>query len=182
MEEWRDIADFEGIYQVSDLGNVRALDRIMPSGRWGFVRRKGGPMASKISRTGQRYIGLRANGERTWRSIHRLVCEAFHGPKPGNKHWVVHFPDSDPLNNRASNVRWATAPEGNGGRRAYETPFLDRTKYLTRLTAQDVAEIRRLYRQGRPGEPGNQADLAKLFGVVPAYIQRIANHKAWTGI
>src|ERR1044072_1408501 len=113
MERWRDVSGFEGIYQVSDLGKVRSLDRTMPSGRWGSVHRRGGPMATKISRTGREIIGLRRNGKRIWRAVHQLVCEASHGPKPSPAHQVAHFPDSDPLNNRASNLRWATALENH---------------------------------------------------------------------
>lgn len=177
MEEWRPVADFEGIYEVSDLGNIRSLDRIMPSGRWGSIRRKGGPIASKISRTGRRYIGLRANGLRTWKAVHDLVCEAFHGTRPSHRHEVAHFPDPDPLNNRAANLRWVIAPSRHGDHADEEGALFGAERYAARLNVQDYAEIRRLYRRGRPGSPGNQAELADRFGVVPSYIRSIANRK-----
>lgn len=42
--------------------------------------------------------------------IHRLVCEAFHGPPPMPDSWALHW-DDDPTNNRADNLRWGTLPE-----------------------------------------------------------------------
>lgn len=42
--------------------------------------------------------------------VHRLVCEAFHGPQPTKYHEVAHW-DGDRLNNAPSNVRWATHKE-----------------------------------------------------------------------
>lgn len=139
-------------------------------------------MVSKIGRTGRRYIGLRANGERTWKAVHQLVCEAFHGLGPEDEDKVIHFLDNDPLNIRASNLRLATPLESQDGRFVNATRVGDRARYFARLTGEDVREIRRLYHRGRPRQRGNQVELAQRFGVVPAYIQRIANRKAWTQI
>lgn len=182
MEEWRDVVGFEGIYQVSDLGNLRALDRTMPSGRWGTVRRRGGPIKPKLDKAGRLVVGLRANGKRQWRGVHQLVCEAFHGKRPSPKHQVAHFPDNDPLNNRAANLRWATALENHADRRIHQTTFPGEKNYFARLCADDIREIRRLYRRGRPCHPGNQKELAARFGVVAAYIQQIANGHGWEHI
>lgn len=182
MEQWKPVVGFEGVYEVSSLGNLRSVDRELPSGRWGHVRRKGQPIASKTSRNGRAIVGLRLNGKRVWRGVHQIVCEAFHGPKPSPKHQVAHFPDRDPLNNRAENLRWATALENHGDRRVHETTFPGEKNYFAQITAEDVREIRRLYRRGHPRHPGNQAELAERFGLCPAYVQQIANGKAWAHI
>lgn len=42
--------------------------------------------------------------------VHRLVCEAFHGPQPSPEHIVLHL-DEDPSNNRSDNLRWGTREE-----------------------------------------------------------------------
>lgn len=50
---------------------------------------------------------MRAYGSK---KIHRLVCEAFHGPSPFPKAVVIHL-DEDALNNAAENLRWGTQKE-----------------------------------------------------------------------
>ena len=52
-----------------------------------------------------RYFGLR----KTFK-VHRLVCEAFHGPQPFDGAVVMHI-DDDPANNRPGNLKWATQKE-----------------------------------------------------------------------
>lgn len=42
--------------------------------------------------------------------VHRLVCEAFHGPAPEGKNIVIHL-DEDALNNRPENLKWGTQKE-----------------------------------------------------------------------
>jgi hypothetical protein len=182
MENWKPVVGFELAYEVSDLGNLRSLDRELSSGRWGHTTRKGQPIIAKISHEGRAVVGLRLNGKRTWRGVHALVCEAFHGPKPSPKHQVAHFPDRNPLNNTVGNLRWATALENHADRRIHETTFPGEKNYFAKLTEQDVRDIRRLYRPGRPCHPGNQRELAERFGICAPHVGSIANGKAWAHI
>lgn len=179
MEKWAPVVGFEDAYRVSNYGKLCSIDRELPSGRWGHVKRKGQLISTKISRTGREIVGLRLNGKRTWRGVHQIVCEAFHGPKPSPKHQVAHFPDRDPLNNRAENLRWATSLENHNDRRIHQTTFPGEKNFFAQLREEDVREIRRLYRRGSPRKPGNQKELSDMFGVGPAQIQSIANHKSW---
>lgn len=179
MEEWKAVLEFEGIYEVSSMGRVRALDRVMTSGRWGKCARKGSIIKPKLRKDGRLTVGLRKNGTRVFRFVHRLVCEAFHGPRPSPRHVVAHFPDRDPTNNIPSNLRWATHLENSADRRVHDTTPTGERNYFARLTEADVLEIRRLYKRGKPRHPGNQQALSERFGVVPAYIQMVANGQAW---
>lgn len=56
------------------------------------------------------YPAVRLAGISAGFPVHRLVCEAFHGPKPTPKHEVAHW-DGDKTNNTAPNLRWATHKE-----------------------------------------------------------------------
>ena len=96
-EIWKDIKGYEGLYKVSNLGNVKSLKinaNIKPS-------------------KGRKYIGvnLYKNGVTKTKSIHRLVAEHFID-NPNNKPCVNHI-DCNRTNNKASNLEWCTYKENN---------------------------------------------------------------------
>lgn len=105
VEEWRPVAGFEDLYEVSSLGRVRSHDRIDPRGAF----RTGRMLSLKMR--GRRYLGvcLYRDGVSTEAYVHHLVAEAFHGPRPESKH-VLHW-DDDPMNNRVENLRYGTTSE-----------------------------------------------------------------------
>jgi len=69
-EEWRPVSGFEGYYEVSDLGNVRGVDRVIRG------RRRGGPLVAVANAQGYARITLRRDGHKSSVSVHRLVAEA----------------------------------------------------------------------------------------------------------
>lgn len=107
-EIWRDITSFEGYYQVSNLGRVQSLERIIQrrDGTSQIVRSR----ILKPFETGipPYYLGvhLRKDGVRTTFKIHRLVAEAFL-PNPNGFEVVDHI-DCNTHNNAATNLRWCT--------------------------------------------------------------------------
>lgn len=179
IEEWSDITGFEGIYQVSSKGRVRALDRTMPSGRWGKVRRKGGIINPSVNKFGYLTVGLRFNGNRKWMLVHRLVCESFHGPSPNGKPFAAHFPDPNPANNMPTNLMWASPAENSSHRKIHGTNLAGERNPSAILSEDDVRYIRSSYIRGRPRYPGNQKYLAKRFGVSVASIKGVVNMKSW---
>lgn len=100
-EEWRDIAGYEGLYQVSNFGRVKSLN----FGRTGVQK------VLKTQKYPNKYVkaDLRHNGTIHTKSIHRLVAEAFI-PNLENKSDVNHI-DGDKHNNRVDNLEWATRSE-----------------------------------------------------------------------
>lgn len=76
-EEWKDITGYEGLYQVSTLGNVRSYDKIVGC-RGGKTRLvKGKILAPTRSGNGYVKVMLTKNKTRRNRNVHRLVAEAF---------------------------------------------------------------------------------------------------------
>lgn len=109
MEEvWKDIKGFEGLYQVSNLGRVRSLDRYVDYG-YSIAYRKGKIMkAGKIS-NGYMQVEL-TNGKKIIHAlVHRLVAEAFI-PNPYNLPQVNHK-DEKTSNNSVDNLEWCTSKE-----------------------------------------------------------------------
>jgi len=101
-EEWRDCVGFEGRYQVSNLGNVRSLDRVLSDGR----KRKGQMMNTRIGTKGYVKVGLRDGVRQHTFNVHRLVALAFLDGVAEEK--VVDHIDGNKTNNKASNLRWVS--------------------------------------------------------------------------
>jgi len=108
-EEWRDVVGYEGHYQVSNLGNIRSCDRVVPN-RWGNGQpRKGKLMKPGSSPNGYRIIVLQKKGIVKYQTVHRTVMLAF-TPNPENKSQINHK-DGNKENNSVENIEWATEAE-----------------------------------------------------------------------
>ena len=107
-EEWRDVAGYEGLYQVSDQGRVKSLERKVPNGdREQTVKERF--LKPRIDRDGYLRLNLCAGGKPRVFFVHRLVCEAFHD-NPENKLDVNHI-NENKTDNRACNLEWSTRRE-----------------------------------------------------------------------
>ena len=106
-EIWKDVAGFEGLYQVSDKGNVYSVGQKRVQGR-----KRGGRML-KPGHTSRGYlqVNLHKNGKRKTRTVHRLVAETFL-PNPNGLSQVNHR-DEDKDNNNVENLEWCTSEYNN---------------------------------------------------------------------
>ena len=107
METWKDIAGFEGLYQISNLGRIRSLDRITVEMTTGIQRHLSGKLLNPTDNgDGYRIVSLKKGGKRFSRYIHRLVAEAFVDKPEGCN--VVNHIDYNKGNNIFSNLEWCT--------------------------------------------------------------------------
>ncbi len=112
MEQWRDIKGYEGLYQVSNLGNIKSLQRIQcyDYANNGVRKRVTSEKQLIPSPTGENHylcVTLYKNGKRCTKAIHRLVAETFM-PNPLGLPQVNHK-DEDKFNNSASNLEWCSS-------------------------------------------------------------------------
>lgn len=107
IEEWRDIAGFEGFYQVSNLGRVRSLDRTYVDAVGVERHYKGKYLTPCDDGKGYRNVMLQANGKRKTPRLCRIVATAFI-PNPNQLPQVNHK-DENKANDAAENLEWCTA-------------------------------------------------------------------------
>nr|DAU05690.1 MAG TPA: homing endonuclease [Caudoviricetes sp.] len=111
-EKWKDIAGFEGFYQVSNFGSVRTVTRNQWNGNsWHLVRSR--VIKPSVQNSGYLRLVLSANGTKKYKTVHRLVAEAFLDKPDVNENLVVNHKDENKLNNRADNLEWVTIRENN---------------------------------------------------------------------
>ena len=105
-EIWKAIVGYEGLYEVSNLGMVRSLDRYVPHKTFGKKYCKGHMMATHINNAGYVTVNLcKGNRYRSF-DIHRLVAIAFLD-NPDGLPEVNHI-DENKKNNHVGNLEWVT--------------------------------------------------------------------------
>ena len=121
MEEiWKDIAGYEGLYQVSNLGNVKSLN-YHRSGNQKVLSPANGP-------SGYFTVRLTKDGKGASKFVHKLVAIAFLENQDGKL--CVNHKDGNKHNNRLENLEWATHQENTvhalrTGLRASSTKFAE---------------------------------------------------------
>lgn len=107
-EIWKDVVGWEGLYEVSNMGNVRSVDRYLghPKSPTGAFR-KGKMLIPRSKKYAD--IHLWKNSKYVSTHVHRLVALAFI-PNPENKPEVNHM-DGNRLNNNVNNLEWVTKQE-----------------------------------------------------------------------
>ena len=159
-ELWLPVVGYEGFYEVSNEGRVRSLDRVTKHSMGRGTRQwKGRILKPSLSSTGYVKVNCCREGRPRFESVHRLVCRAFHGPCPSDRHNVDHV-DENKRNNRVTNLRWLPMREN-----------CRRSNPHTKLTWEDVHYIR--------ADRRTQEQIAKTYGVSVAQISLIRSRKRW---
>lgn len=111
-EEWRPVPSLEGV-MVSSLGRVKLPEKTGPLPNGGTRTYKTKPRYGHVTKASKGakhvYMGISTRQFGNLK-VHRLVCEAFHGPPPFEGAVVIHR-DEDGTNNKKENVYWGTQKE-----------------------------------------------------------------------
>lgn len=149
-EYWKDIKGYEGLYQVSNLGNIKSIDRSIKRST-SLMKLKSKPISQYVGNRGYPMVSLCINGKCKRYLVHRIVAIAFL-PNPLNKAYVNHI-DDNKQNSNLENLEWSTPTENSihahkhglanvarGERQHSSKLTVDRVKYI-RESSKTVREL-----------------------------------------
>ena len=126
-EVWKDVVGYEGLYKVSNKGNIYSVERIGINGR----KLGGIILKPRYDRNGYLQVGIYKNGKQKSKTVHRLVAEAF---IPNlNGFLEINHIDEDKINNHVKNLEWCT--------REYNINHGERTEKVTQKLSKKVRAI-----------------------------------------
>ena len=104
QEIWKDVVGYEGLYQVSNLGNVKSLDKtVFNKGSMRYNSIKGKTLSqNKTNGSGYKIVSLNHNGKSKNHYIHRLVITAF--LENENDYKYINHKDENRSNNNINNL------------------------------------------------------------------------------
>lgn len=182
-EVWKDIVNFEGIYQISNIGRIKRLAQriIKPFRNEEIILRVSNDTA------GYPQVTLAYNKRRVAR-VHRLVAEHFlESPSEALKqacvaggcpYVLINHKDGQPTNPHVSNLEWCSPLHNNlHGKNNLANPLITGSAcYTSVLVEEDVTEIIRLLKQGKL----SQEKIGAMFGVKQITISNIWCGRSWS--
>ena len=174
-ETWKPVAAWEGLYEVSDHGAVRSLDRTVMTKAGHLRTTRGRVLKPSRMASGHLQVSLYRGEERLCTTVHALVMAAFVGPRPAGMD-ICHK-DSDPSNNHVSNLRYDTRRGNVEDTMAAGRISRGTARHNNTLTPEQVREIRAKY----VPRVYTLKMLADEYGVTPTNIHAIVgpNSRSW---
>jgi hypothetical protein len=173
IERWKDVPDFIGVYQASNLGRVKSLSRYKVSHCKCLTLLKS-RILNQTSQNRYLRVSLRANNCDKKFLTHRLVmlsfCENYKNLP------IVEHKNDNPSDNRLENLMWSTHKQNTI--HAWENklckPHIGEENKNSKLTEKQVLEIRKSNLKN--------IELAKIYNVNRTSIIRIKSKKVWSHI
>jgi len=173
METWKTITGYEGLYECSSHGRVRALPRVVicKNGRAKTLQPR--ILTPHFNTNGYLWVYLNRDGKKRFWFIHRLVALTFVA-NPDNKPFVNHKTGVK-TDNVASLLEWSTRKENVA--HAFATGLMSHAgekNSQSKLTLEGVREIRRLFGLGV-----SRMALAEQFNISYSRIRDVVNNACW---
>lgn len=171
-EIWKDIPNYEGYYQISSLGRVRSLNRVVSSYPRRVVK-KSRLLHPNENKDGHFRVCLTKNKIRNYFFIHRIVLSVY--AENYNNFPVCCHGDGVPSNNRIENLRWGTVKDNSDDSRKHGTLIMGEKCKKSKLKEEDIINIRKMYKTGLY----TAVELSKKYNVTSVLIDSIVNNKIW---
>lgn len=172
-EIWKNIKGYEGLYQVSDIGRVRSLDRYVDRLDHKIFKR-GTILKQGTHKQGYKLVYLSKDNLSKTVKVHRLVALAFID-KPKGKNTVNHI-NSIKYDNRVENLEWLT--QGENVSHAVREGLMHKgsSSGNSVLFEEDIPIIRHLCKSMK------RKDVSVLFGVSYEAITSVLNGRTWNHV
>jgi hypothetical protein len=112
-EIFKDIPNYEGLYQVSNLGRVKSLERKTESGRGWLITTKEKILTQSADSNGYYCVGISKYSITKTRTVHQLVAITFLNHKPNGRILVVNHKNFNKQDNRVENLEIVTMRENS---------------------------------------------------------------------
>jgi len=188
QEIWKQIKNYEGLYEVSSLGRVKSMVKVKSGKRpsRGFYCGKERIMNPGDNGKGYLFVNLSKNKKSNRYYVHRLVAENF--IKNDERKRCVNHKDCDKSNNKLSNLEWVTEYENsihsyNAGRLSHlaearkKIDFTNKIIFGGKLKNADIMEIFKLREKNK-----THKEIATLFNVSRSAIGYVLNKKTYKNV
>jgi NUMOD4 motif/HNH endonuclease len=169
-EIWKPVVGYEGAYEVSSLGRIRTVERQV-SAKAGSVRTVKPRIRIPCFVNGYYGVKLSHHNKSKTEIVHRMVLEAFVGPRPSAMHDACHW-DGVKTNNSISNLRWGTKKENK------EDAFRQGVAPIGEKVANSKLKIE--FVMSVFGDSRSGAEIARAASVNRSTINKIRAGKTWS--
>lgn len=162
-EFWKDVLNYDGLYQISNLGNVKSFHRI-----------KTRILKTSCDTNGYKVVVLSLRGVNKTKTIHRLVAIHFLD-NPENKPQVNHI-NGIKTDNHIENLEWNTASENllHAHKIGLKKGVFGEKNKRSKLKEHQIIEIRKNIKDGI-----SQSEIAKKYNISKTSIYKIASNENW---
>lgn len=147
VEIWKPIPGYEGLYEVSNAGSVRGIDRIATfADGTPYKPQKGKVLKQSTDKIRRKTVDLYKNRSRKTVYVHSLVLSAFLGPRPDNMDCCHN--DGNPSNNHIDNLRYDTRSGNFADKLIHGTHNRGEKSPVHKVTEEQVHQIRQRAKNG----------------------------------
>lgn len=175
---WKPVVGFEGLYEVSDTGLVRSLDRVaiyirrdQYSGRDLIIRRRRKGVVLRPGRRTSGHLSVTLGRQGGSHDVHILVLNAFVGPCP--KGMECRHLDGHPDHNWLSNLCWGTRSQNIVDALNHGAMPRGSRKFNAKLSESEIPAIRDMMKGA------SYVSIGRMFGVSEATIRQVRDGKTW---
>ena len=168
MEEvWKPVKGYEGLYEVSNLGRIKSLERttLAKNAKKSYVVKQR-ILKQALNNQGYPTVCLSKNGKHNTFKVHAVVAPAFLKKKPNDQ--VVRHGAGGQLDNSVQNLSYGTHEDNERDK------IRDKTS-KHKFSAEEILEIRQIYREKQL----NMRQLSILYDVDAGCIYKIVNYKSY---
>lgn len=176
-EIWKDIPGYEGMYECSNYGNIKSVDRNIENSLIGSFIKKG-IHKSPSMRGNYLKVALSKNGVVKQISVHRIIAETFITNFNGKK--CVNHKNGIKTDNRVENLEWNSYSENTNHsyKNGLQVSQKGSSHGKSKTNENDVLEMRNMYRN----DSLSVSAIAKMYNLSVPTVSEIVNNKSWVHV